>query len=131
MSSIGQSILMALTVTVNKFASSNVQAVQRKHRKGPKKTTSSGTTTDFGRRGLLLSAAVAAPQLSDSATELLKKYLKKSEDNKAKNDKERMDDYYRRNYKDYFQFEEGPLRGKKTPLTEAEKGILDWLDGNK
>lgn len=72
MSSIGQSILMALTVTVNKFASSNVQAVQRKQRKGPKKTTSTGTTTDFGRRGLLLSAAVATPQLSDSGTELLK-----------------------------------------------------------
>lgn len=121
---------MALTVTVNKFASSNVQAVQRKQRKGPKKTTPTGTA-DFGRRGLLLSAAVAAPQLSDSATELLKKFLKKSEDNKAKNDKARMDDYYKRNYKDYFQFEEGPLRAKKTPLTEAEKGILDWLDNNK
>lgn len=63
---------MALTVTVNKFASSNVQAVQRKQRKGTKKTTPSGATTDFGRRGLLLSAAVATPQLSDSATELLK-----------------------------------------------------------
>ncbi|KAL6219041.1 PREDICTED: uncharacterized protein LOC101306771 [Fragaria vesca subsp. vesca] len=131
MSSIGQTILMALTVTVNKFASSNVQAVQRKQRKGTKKTTPSGATTDFGRRGLLLSAAVATPQLSDSATELLKKYLKRSEDNKAKNDKQRMDDYYKRNYKDYFQFEEGPLRSKKTPLTEAEKGILDWLDSNK
>lgn len=71
MSSIGQSILMALTVTVNKFASSNVQAVHRKQRKGPKKTTPTGTA-DFGRRGLLLSAAVATPQLSDSATELLK-----------------------------------------------------------
>lgn len=62
---------MALTVTVNKFASSNVQAVHRKQRKGPKKTTPTGTA-DFGRRGLLLSAAVATPQLSDSATELLK-----------------------------------------------------------
>lgn len=63
---------MAVTVTVNKFASSNVQAVQRKQRKGTKKITPSGATTDFGRRGLLLSAAVATPQLSDSATELLK-----------------------------------------------------------
>ncbi|KAL6213233.1 hypothetical protein ACLB2K_012680 [Fragaria x ananassa] len=131
MSSIGQSILMAVTVTVNKFASSNVQAVQRKQRKGTKKITPSGATTDFGRRGLLLSAAVSTPQLRDSATELLKKYLKRSEYNKAKNDKQRMDDYYKRNYKDYFQFEEGPLRSKKTPLTEAEKGILDWLDSNK
>ncbi|TXG46652.1 hypothetical protein EZV62_027846 [Acer yangbiense] len=86
MSSIGQSILMALTVTVNKYASSNVQAVHRRSEESRTKTT----TADFGRRGLLLSTALAAapPQLSDSANQLLKKYLKKSEANKEKNDKE-------------------------------------------
>ncbi len=67
MSSIGQSILMALTVTVNRFASSNVQAVHRRERKRP--TT---TTTDIGRRGLLLSTVVAATQITDSRTEILK-----------------------------------------------------------
>lgn len=65
MSSISQSILMALTVTVNKYASSNVQAVHRK-RKSP--TT---TSSDIGRRGLFLSTVVAALQVSDSRTELL------------------------------------------------------------
>ncbi|GMY38741.1 Photosystem I reaction centre subunit N [Fagus crenata] len=126
MSSIGQNILMALTVTVNRFASSNVQAVHRRERKRP--TT---TTTDIGRRGLLLSTVVAATQITDSRTEILKKYLKRSEENKAKNDKERLDSYYKRNYKDYFEFVEGSLKGKEGPLTESEKGILDWLRRNK
>lgn len=63
---------MALTVTVNKFASSNVQAVHRKQKKAPKKSTSATSTNDIGRRGLLLSALVATPPLSDSGAELLK-----------------------------------------------------------
>ncbi|CAH1438190.1 unnamed protein product [Lactuca virosa] len=80
-----------------------------------------------GRRAILLATLAA---VNDSKTELLQKYLKKSEENKTKNDKERLDSYYKRNYKDYFAFEEGTLRQKKE-LTETEKGILDWLDANK
>ncbi|KAK6241203.1 hypothetical protein QUC31_015125 [Theobroma cacao] len=147
MSSMAQSVLMALTVTVNQFASSNVHAVHRKQGKSPPPTTSKpkpSTTTPItagaatsdtigiGRRGLILSAVASAPQLNDSRTELLKKYLKKSEENKAKNDKERQDNYYKRNYKDYFEFVEGTLKGKsEEQLTESEKGILDWLKANK
>ncbi|XP_059448299.1 uncharacterized protein LOC132179575 [Corylus avellana] len=133
MSSIGQSILMALTVTVNRFASSNVQAVHRRERKRPTAaTTTTTTTSDLGRRGLLLlSTVAAAPQVTVSGTELLQKYLKKSEQNKAKNDKERLESYYKRNYKDYFEFVEGSLKEKKEQLSESEKGILDWLQKNK
>ncbi|KAK9286389.1 hypothetical protein L1049_014784 [Liquidambar formosana] len=126
MSSITQSILMALTATVNKFASSNVQAVRRRDRR-PNSTT---RAQELGRRRLLLSTAIAATQVNDSRTELLKKYLKKSEENKAKNDKERLDSYYKRNYKDYFEFEGGSLNGK-AELSESEKGILDWLQKNQ
>ncbi|KAK8659729.1 hypothetical protein V6N13_029923 [Hibiscus sabdariffa] len=142
MGSIAQSVLMALTVTVNQFASSNVHAVHRKQGKSPPatskpkpanaKTVTPGGDIGLARRGLILSAVASAPQLSDSGTELIKRYLKKSEENKAKNDKERMDNYYRRNYKDYFEFVEGTLSGKEEQqLTEAEKGILDWLKANK
>ncbi|GMI78713.1 hypothetical protein like AT1G49975 [Hibiscus trionum] len=134
MGSIAQSVLMALTVTVNQFAASNVHAVHRKQGKSKPKTGSGTGTGDIGmaRRGLILSAVASAPQLSDSGTQLLKRYLKKSEENKAKNDKERMENYYRRNYKDYFEFVEGTLSGKEEQqLTEAEKGILDWLKANK
>ncbi|XP_073124108.1 uncharacterized protein [Henckelia pumila] len=81
-----------------------------------------------GRRDLLLlSTALVATQ---SQTDLLNKYLKKSQENKAKNDKERLDSYYKRNYRDYFGLLEGELRQKKD-LSESEKGILEWLDANK
>ncbi|EEF40344.1 uncharacterized protein LOC8273856 [Ricinus communis] len=135
MSSISQSVLMALTVTVNKFASSNVHSVQRREASKKSSPTSGSATTAFpifGRRGILLSALVAAYPVNDSKTELLKKYLKKSEENRTKNDKERLDSYYKRNYKDYFDLVEGGLRGKKEQdLSESEKGILDWLKNNK
>ncbi|XP_030550387.2 uncharacterized protein LOC115755205 [Rhodamnia argentea] len=138
MASIAQNVLMALTATVNKFASSNVQAVprgegwrQRKSRAAPALSRQSGIGT---RRSLLLlstAAAALSQAAGGSQTELLKRYLKKSEENKAKNDKERLESYYKRNYMDYFQFEEGSLRNKKDQLTESEKGILDWLQRNK
>ncbi|XP_022148829.1 uncharacterized protein LOC111017388 isoform X2 [Momordica charantia] len=83
MSSIGQSILMALAVTVNKFASSNVQSVHRNQ-------SAAAAASDIGRRGLLFSAVAAAVAPVDSRTELLKRYLKKSEQNKEKNDKEKI-----------------------------------------
>ncbi|XP_040964140.1 thylakoid lumenal 17.4 kDa protein, chloroplastic isoform X3 [Gossypium hirsutum] len=136
MGSIAQSVLMALTVTVNQFASSNVHAVHRKQGKSPPPTSKPKPTntktitaaaanagdTGIARRGLILYAVASAPQLNDSRTELLKKYLKKTEENKAKNDKERMENYYRRNYKDYFEFVEGTLKGKdEQQLSEAEK----------
>ncbi|KAJ8641326.1 hypothetical protein MRB53_018020 [Persea americana] len=94
-----------------------------------------------GRRSLLSSilllvsttaTAAPAPALEpESKKSLIQKYLKKSEENKAKNDKERLDDYYKRNYKDYFGFIEGSLKDKKEELSESEKGILEWLQTNK
>ncbi|PNT57304.1 hypothetical protein POPTR_001G292000v4 [Populus trichocarpa] len=135
MSSISQSVLMALTVTFNKFASSNVNAVHKKESKRAAAATTAKAASraaDIGRRGVLLSTVVGVYSVNDSRIELLKKYLKKSEDNKTKNDKERMDSYYKRNYKDYFDFVEGSLKGKnEQDLTESEKGILDWLKKNK
>ncbi|XP_049403204.1 uncharacterized protein LOC125866872 [Solanum stenotomum] len=84
-----------------------------------------------GRRELLFSTIIAIVQVNDSQTELLKRYLKKSEENKTKNDKERLDSYYKRNYRDYFGYFEGNLKDKKEELTESEQGILDWLEKNK
>ncbi|XP_068653736.1 uncharacterized protein [Aristolochia californica] len=77
-----------------------------------------------------LSTAAAIPEASDSKKALLQKYLKRSQENKAKNDEERLNDYYKRNYKDYFEFIEGSVKGK-TELSESEKGILDWLKANR
>ncbi|XP_047092368.1 uncharacterized protein LOC124704178 isoform X2 [Lolium rigidum] len=86
------------------------------------------------RRGLLtlLASAAAIPEASESRKALLQDYVKRSKENKEKNDKERRDEVYKRNYKDYFGFMEGPVREKKEEdLTESEKGILAWLDKNK
>lgn len=45
---------------------------------------------------------------------------------------QRMDSYYKRNYKDYFDFIEGSLKGKsEQELSESEKGIHEWLKTNK
>jgi hypothetical protein len=45
---------------------------------------------------------------------------------------QRRDAVYKRNYKDYFGFMEGPVREKPAEeLTETETGILAWLDKNK
>lgn len=45
---------------------------------------------------------------------------------------QRLDGYYKRNYKDYFGFAEGSLKAKdKEQLSESERGILDWLEKNK
>ncbi|XP_019151057.1 PREDICTED: uncharacterized protein LOC109147855 [Ipomoea nil] len=85
-----------------------------------------------GRRELLFST-LAAVEISDSKTELLNKFLKKSEENKEKNDKERLESYYKRNYKDYFGVLEGTLRQKlenKEQISESEQKILEWLDKN-
>ncbi|KMT01019.1 hypothetical protein BVRB_9g222810 [Beta vulgaris subsp. vulgaris] len=91
-----------------------------------------------GRRRLFISSTAATAlvaatiEANDSKTALLQRYLKKSEENKVKNDKERLDGYYKRNYKDYFGFAEGSLKAKdKEQLSESERGILDWLEKNK
>ncbi|CAH2036290.1 unnamed protein product [Thlaspi arvense] len=129
MSSVGQSILMALTVTVNKYASSNVQAVRRNETKRDCLTAS---TTDLGRRNILFSSSSFIAAALTTSDQLLQKYLKKTEENKTKNDKERLDSYYKRNYKDYFEFVEGSIKGKtEAELTESEKRILEWLKSNK
>lgn len=45
---------------------------------------------------------------------------------------QRLDDYYKRNYKDYFELIEGSVRGKKDELlSESDKGIREWLEKNK
>ncbi|CAM8994115.1 unnamed protein product [Rhodiola kirilowii] len=116
-SSIGQSILMAITVTVNKYNSSNVQAVPLQN------------PTNQRQQKWWKKRALKRCRFED---ELFTEYLKKSEVNKAKNDKERLDSYYKRNYKDYFEFVEGSLEGKsEQQLTESEKGIRNWLKANK
>ncbi|XP_072989371.1 uncharacterized protein [Typha latifolia] len=92
------------------------------------------TGNEIGRRCLvpLLISTAAIPEVSESKKALLQEYLKRSKENKERNDKERLDDFYKRNYKDYFGFIEGSAKDKKEELlSESEKGILEWLRKNK
>jgi len=67
---------------------------------------------------------------ADTKNPLIEKLLERSRQNKAKYDEERLQDYYKRNFTDYFNFLGGNL-SKKKELTESEKGILKWLEANK
>ncbi|KAG6506235.1 uncharacterized protein LOC121982626 [Zingiber officinale] len=91
-------------------------------------------STGIGRRSTiaLLASTAIIPEVTDSRKALLQEYLKRSKENKEKYDKERLDDFYKRNYKEYFEFIEGSVRDKKEEaLSEAEKDILKWLKKNK
>ncbi|KAF6145456.1 hypothetical protein GIB67_032579 [Kingdonia uniflora] len=127
-----------MTISNNLPPLSSVVAIYKGQQKQkPTRTTSVVLKPrELGRRAILAPfmlaiSATSMPQVDDSRTTLLQKYLKQSEANKAKNDKDRLDSYYKRNYKDYFGFVEGSLSGKEDQLSEAEKGILDWLKANK
>ncbi|GLJ15100.1 hypothetical protein SUGI_0246790 [Cryptomeria japonica] len=107
--------------------------------------SSSPCLNNLGRRHVLLSSTFPAlllslaffPGIATAETvntrgnELIEKLLERSKANKAKYDKERLDDYYKRNYKEYFEFVEGTLRNRKGDLSEAEKGIIEWLKKNR
>ncbi|CAL9757120.1 unnamed protein product [Musa acuminata subsp. burmannicoides] len=100
----------------------------------PRPVTKSAYRNDIGRRGLLtlLISTATVPEATDPKKALLQEYLKRSKENKAKNDKERLDDYYKRNYKDYFEFIEGSLKDKNEELlSESEKDIIKWLQKNR
>eukprot|EP00249_Psilotum_nudum_P009050 c21675_g1_i1 orf=224-646(+) len=64
-----------------------------------------------------------------AGSQLVESLLEKTRMNKAKYDRQRLDDYYRRNYKDYFEYVEGSIRNKSEP-SEVEKGIMEWLKKN-
>lgn len=84
------------------------------------------------------SEAAKAQQLPKQAAEaqppkLIEDLLARSQLNKAKHDKNRLDSYNRRNFKDYFGVELGdPELAKKRGLSpETIKSIQDWLAKNK
>ncbi|KAM3294281.1 hypothetical protein ACQJBY_037287 [Aegilops geniculata] len=111
-----------------------VAAASSLHHSAAKHLATLAQRNGVNRRCLLtlLVSAAAIPEAGESRKALLQDYVKRSKENKEKNDKERRDAVYKRNYKDYFGFMEGPVREKPVEeLTESEKGILAWLDKNQ
>jgi hypothetical protein len=58
--------------------------------------------------------------------------LAKTAAKKEERTQERLNDYYKRNFKDYFEFEAGSIRtGKARGISEdSQKAILQWLEKN-
>ncbi|RRT64342.1 hypothetical protein B296_00006560 [Ensete ventricosum] len=102
----------------------------------PRSVTKSVYRNDIGRRGLLtlLISTATVPEVADPKKALLQGithaclYLSIM----LSLIHCRLDDYYRRNYKDYFEFIEGSVKDKTEELlSESEKDILKWLQKNR
>ncbi|KAF5838054.1 hypothetical protein DUNSADRAFT_3488 [Dunaliella salina] len=105
--------------------------------KAEHKRQSSGTSLPFGPAlaAFAVSALVVLPQPSTAAMQLPNKEAdndspmiaelkRRSDEKREERAKERLDDYYRRNYKDYFEFING---GSRSPSSGA---ISEWLKQN-
>eukprot|EP00242_Pyramimonas_sp_CCMP2087_P008459 CAMPEP_0198212972 /NCGR_PEP_ID=MMETSP1445-20131203/28490_1 /TAXON_ID=36898 /ORGANISM="Pyramimonas sp., Strain CCMP2087" /LENGTH=159 /DNA_ID=CAMNT_0043887553 /DNA_START=89 /DNA_END=568 /DNA_ORIENTATION=+ len=66
--------------------------------------------------------------VDDDESPLIQGLLASSRANKEKYDKERLDDYYTRNFKDYFDFVDGSNRSGEN--TENEIKIKEWIAKN-
>lgn len=79
-------------------------------------------------------AASAAPlilpnkEVDDATSPLIQDLLKKTVEKKDERYKERLDNYYKRNFNDYFNFEMGNNDGVSAE-TKAE--VKAWLEKNK
>ncbi|XP_024531455.1 uncharacterized protein LOC112346531 [Selaginella moellendorffii] len=76
-------------------------------------------------------AAAILPQGPPPAekNEFVQKLLERSKANKEKNDRERLESYYKRNYTDYFEYIKRTTKNKT--LSPTEEKINAWLDKNK
>eukprot|EP00850_Spirogloea_muscicola_P010696 SM000064S19718 [mRNA] locus=s64:124107:125362:+ [translate_table: standard] len=70
------------------------------------------------------------PAPVEQKNEYIKELLKRSIEKKPQRDQERLDDYNRRNFGDYFNFIAGSLANKKN-LTDNERNILEWVKKNR
>jgi hypothetical protein len=81
-----------------------------------------------------LPAASAAPlilpnkEVDDATSPLIQDLLKKTVEKKDERYRERLDNYYKRNFQDYFNFEMGNRDGVSAE-TKAE--VKAWLEKNK
>ena len=69
----------------------------------------------------------------DAATSpFIQELLAKTAAKKDERTQERLNDYYKRNFKDYFEFEAGSIRaGKARGISdESQQAILQWLERN-
>ena len=84
---------------------------------------------------LRTSAASAAPvvrnkEVDNASSPFIQELLQKTDEKREERKKERLNDYYRRNYKDYFEFMDGSNMNNSGIDRETQKEIKAWLEEN-
>jgi hypothetical protein len=78
---------------------------------------------------------MAADQVNkevDNATSpLVQELLRRTNEKKDERKKERLQDYYRRNYGDYFSFQAGGNMNSEGLRPETQAAIKKWLEDNE
>lgn len=72
-------------------------------------------------------------EVDDATSPFVQSLLKRTEENRDKYAKERLQDYYKRNFKEYFEFESSNAKvGRARGLSpETQEAIAQWLEKNK
>lgn len=79
--------------------------------------------------------AYAAPvvvnkEVDNASSPFIQEMLRKTEEKREERKAERLKDYYRRNYQDYFQFMDGSNMSNSGIDAETQKQIKAWLEEN-
>ena len=95
--------------------------------------------TQSNSRRAVLSTVVLFPFVSRSAKStqlnsedadnpLIQKLLRRTEEKREERRRERLEDYYRRNFSDYFSFEMSPGMGSQGLSSETIESIKKWQE---
>jgi len=81
------------------------------------------------------SPAIAAPivtnkEADNASSPYIQELLRRTDEKKDERKAARLKDYYRRNYKDYFQFMDGSNMNNSGIDAETQKEIKAWLEEN-
>lgn len=76
------------------------------------------------------SSSSAHASVDDKENPLIQDLLAKTAANRDRRSKERLNDYYKRNFKEYFEFIEGSNMDTLGISPETQKEIRQWLDEN-
>jgi len=69
--------------------------------------------------------------VDDASSPLVQELLQRTQDMKEMRRKERLDDYYRRNFSDYFSFQESSNMDSQGLSSETQEEIRNWLQQNQ
>ena len=81
------------------------------------------------------SPAAAAPlvtnkEVDNASSPFIQELLRKTDEKRDERKAERLKDYYRRNYQDYFNFMDGSNMNNSGIDAETQKQIKTWLEEN-